>query len=548
MVMMGFKTTNKEKKGFSCNNHPGSSGCQNVLHFEDFSDFHNGSLILWNFYRLVYMKSNYHSAKKQCNFTDPLESMPKVKDIFNKLVRPKFLYDSDKGEESSKSSSFFNENDKGIWQRLKDYFCSLFNSIKNDRQTFFKTIEDYRKFHNVRSLFSSVLMLFLNSLFYENGGTRPKETIVHTFHVQNILEKPIELKHTSLFPLPSALYYDCVTYYPHLNLTYIKLTAMKNREKTEIKTYNIFFFLTLPWENDMFESTDEWFPQKTAELINEYGIPSTVIVDFREIIRMDPLVVQFAPWISVFNSFIDFIEKSASVELNDDINFIPTYKHLDIMYERAQFRFPESFWCKNEVCRKKLFQNCNVSIQQKVEEYELYAITLSSISHNYHLHTKFLFLSYISSDKLYDKEFVINRTNQLTNWLKGMPELKEAIENIKGNIIGDIYSHIERIIERIVQKETLYNLEQLNRIENGGVSVHTTERSGHSLVLIRTFNLRWWLINDDDVTQVDNLREFFNEPNHLLTTSPAATGWQRSTTSKYLRDKLRKFIKPIKNL
>ncbi|KAI3385784.1 hypothetical protein SNEBB_007723 [Seison nebaliae] len=548
MVMMGFKTTNKEKKGFSCNNHLSSSGCQNVLPFQNLSEFQNGSLVLWNFYRLVYMKSNYHSAKKECNFTDPLESMPKVKDIFNKLVRPKFLYDSDKEEESSKLSYFFNKNDKGIWQYIKDYFCSVFDSLKDDRKTFLRTIEDYREFHSVKSVFSSVLMLFLNSLFYENGGTRPKETIAHTFHVQNILEKPIELKHTSLFPLPVALDHHCVTYYPHLNLTYIKLTAMKNKQKIEIKTYDIFFFLTLPWENDMFESADEWFPQKTAELINQYGIPSTVIVDFGEIFIMDPLVVQFAPWISFIDSIIDFIEKSAIVKLNGNINFIQTYRQLDIMYQRAQFRFPDSFWCKNEICRKTLFQNYNVSIQLKVEEYELYAITLSSIFDNYHLHTKFLFPTFISKDKLYDEEYVRNRTNQLTNWLKQIPELTEAIENIKGNITGDIYSHIERSIERIVQKETLYNLEKLNRIQNGGVSVHETEPIAHSLVLIRTFNLRWWLIDDDDVTQVDNLREFFNEPDNLLTISPAATGWHRSSTSKHLRDKLRKFIKPISQL
>ncbi|KAI3378018.1 hypothetical protein SNEBB_000208, partial [Seison nebaliae] len=509
MIMMGFQSDDSQlHKGFSCKDHPHSSGCRKLEENVKLKETHIG--------------------KRECrstNITNPLQ-----------LVRQKFLnYSFERPEIRTEQLQFYDDNDrKGIWKSLKNYFCSNFKSLS------YKSTTDYVESNELDVNFNSVLMLIFNSLFYSGGGVRQNEIVAHTFY-SNGSKEISELKYTSIFPLPQKVDHPYfLTYYPHLNLTFIKLTMFENITEDDVKTLGIYMYLSQPWENGVFHSANEWMTIQMTELVQKYSIPSSVIIGFE---RSHNFLMQFYPSSSMINDLAKNIRKSY-MKHNEKYIFLTTYREFDAVYRIVQFSLPDNFWCGLTPCYKKLFKNCNSLKEEKNEEYEVFAFTLTMYQNEYRMWMK----SFVSPNLINSEveRTMLKRLNVISNWLVSIPQIKNIIDEVNKYRENDIISYIKNVMEEIILKETLHNLEVTNIIKKSGIIIDGISNPSHALALVRSFSSNWWLVNNDKVVPIENLKEFFHSTDFLTTVTPENTAWQRRNTYQSLINNLRTVIKPMK--
>ncbi|KAI3383143.1 hypothetical protein SNEBB_005239 [Seison nebaliae] len=328
MTMMGFQSNKDEKKGIACCSHTASTGCQNILPIHQFPDIQNDPINGLLKENVVY--SNQCKSSEQLEFND-------------------------------------NEDRKGIWNYLKRCFCKTVEAINYELYGIEPLIQEYRTVNKLRIFFGSILMLFLNFLFHGEGGVNENEIRLHIFHDTEYADEVEEKKYKNIFPLPPAITYSQVSYYPHLKLMSITISYNMNERLKKIGNFTMEEFPSLwhqPWDDDIFLVAEQWMSNKTQQFIIAYSLPSTVIIDHEEIYYYgrDPIAVKISP--RTIDSLAEYVEK--------------------MIYHGIKLTLPNSFWCDDLPCKRKMFKYC-LDTEEKSEAYELFAIIFTKTFQNYYL-------------------------------------------------------------------------------------------------------------------------------------------------------------------
>ncbi|KAI3389337.1 hypothetical protein SNEBB_001454 [Seison nebaliae] len=280
MVMMGFRASEKEKKGFSCNEHPSSTGCHTPKNCPDIT---NGSVVLKNLCRLYTMRENEEIANAEHQVFSRVHSQKLLPIINVRKIRQNFLNYTDNKVKNLK----LNDDNvrKGLSYFPTNVLWKTINNYEYDKRGLTSAVMTQLAYKYLNVRFKTILIFLMNILFVEHGGTRQNETVAHTFYKTTPLTRFFqgevkELIYKTLWPLWDEITTDHVTHFPHLRIIYLKLTQKIDKKEINGTLNNYPFCWYQTWEDDIFDLAEEWLPKRTSDLIGRYGLPSTVFIDF----------------------------------------------------------------------------------------------------------------------------------------------------------------------------------------------------------------------------------------------------------------------------
>ncbi|KAI3378506.1 hypothetical protein SNEBB_008592 [Seison nebaliae] len=223
------------------------------------------------------------------------------------------------------------------------------------------------------------------------------------------------------------------------------------------------------------------------------------------------------------------LEALKLIENEIKLNFVPT-----------RIRLPPEFWCGDIPCRKRLFSNYPM-YNYDTEEYTLFGIAFRQSFTTHEIKMK------LDKIKIEDFEYSTVKEEKFDKLFR------LVMHHLQGyNVTDRIEKYIRNFIEEMVTTETIVNFKYINRLTAHHKNINfpriniVSERNMHSVVLVRTFNLKWWYITNNNVTPVENIKEFLNSVNLQLELIPELTVWQRVYNDANLLKNLREIIQPIK--
>ncbi|KAI3382427.1 hypothetical protein SNEBB_003474 [Seison nebaliae] len=468
-------------------------------------------------------------------------------------VRNKFL---EHPELKHNDLNLVDDNSKGLLSKIVDWTSQM---IEYGISGMNNTVESYRRSNHLLTSSMFTLMNFLHFLFYGGGGVNKDECVRHIFHGGKLDEVATEIKYKSLFPTTtSRLFKDSVSYFPHLSIIYIEIffsifETLKNKENVTLQNFES--HLHIPWSDNTFLTEDLWLPKKTAFLVRRYGLPSTVFVNFQDLeynFNNQPELVTSIerPLVIIVKTLKKNLHKSNQVIGNfteksfDETNVLEALKLIEneikLNFVRIRIKLPPEFWCGDIPCRKRLFSNCP-TYKYDTEEYTLFGIAFRKSFSTYEIKMK------LDEIKIEDFEYSTLKEEKFNKLFR------LVMHQLQGyNVTDRIEKYIRNFIEEMVTTETILNLKYINRLtahhENINFpKINIASKIGtHSVVLVRTFNLKWWYIDNNNVTPVENVKEFLNSVNLQLKLIPELTVWQRVYNDANLLKNLREIIQPIK--
>ncbi|KAI3387936.1 hypothetical protein SNEBB_001571 [Seison nebaliae] len=543
MVMMGFRTSEKERKGHSCMNHPTSTGSQIHKDYIFHPDTVNGSLVLHNFYHLCTMRKNGMINKKEIQ-QSALNTPELLSTIDTKSVREKFLNYTDNKIKNFK----FDDDELDIEMKLMNFISTIAQTIGYLKGGISVAAGKYRYSNFINVMPKCALLTFIDFLFIGNGAVHQNETVAHTFYKTGPFEDEVkELIHKTLSPQQAIdLNMNHVTYFPHLQMVYLKIIQEIDYNQTNGTINGYPFAWHQSWNDDICNLAGEWLSDRTAQLFVKYGFPSTVIIDSKKIKYRDlfSIIKPSAVKISVYSlsSLINLV--STWVKEDND-----TSEEVDMTYVNVHSTFPEGFWCDDIPCKRKLFTNDVFGVQN--EEFEAFAFILEVFTVEYRISVN---LKTIMIPNRFYEEYKLNRSRILFDYLIELSEMKDVLHKLDKTDTAQVLSKFQKDIEIMVYCETVYNL---GIMENSGraslpfsvpsstlTEVKHVDKS-HSISLVRTFDKNWWLINNEDVQKMENPRKTFDLPQVKRIMDCWVTGWQRVGISHSILEKLRTVIHPI---
>ncbi|KAI3384372.1 hypothetical protein SNEBB_010768 [Seison nebaliae] len=533
MTIMSFRYSNIVNKKLSENQ---SILCEKEV--KDDSKFEMSNLFLWHFYRLVTMGSNDWIARRE--ESGHLDTI---------IVSPKKCRQID--EETQKN--MVKNEQTGMWNKIKSIAYSTQTALYYEIFGFNKTMESFRMVHNLLQTFDSVFMFFLNFMFY--GPTSHHDdgkTIVRSFHGKDL---ETELNSTIIFPSPMSLTGEFVRYYSKLNLLYLKLNAKRefntlNQTNMYIPQQKHILNWEYVWNEHLFLDTNQFFPRRIRELIGNRLPPRTIIIDMEKRKEKNfnkPMALQVSE--VTLDQLIHFVQLSFK-ELDGIKSFIPETSFIYPQFRTVQTLWPENFWLENEPSKMRWlidsFSDGRRHIQYELssivltETHSFYSIALEDIKNDH------LTFNHPHYDLLYEK-----RTHDMSQRVYDHPIVQAIINKCDEDLARVIYVEIERLMGKIIFSETAYNLLQLSKftkidIDLPRIFLFPNNLIDHSVAVVRTYNLNWFYVTNDQQFKIHNLKEFFYLYHSKLRLIPEQTSWERSDNNiDGSRTYLRSVIKPI---
>ncbi|KAI3385960.1 hypothetical protein SNEBB_009410 [Seison nebaliae] len=327
------------------------------------------------------------------------------------------------------------------------------------------------------------------------------------------------------------------------------------KSKKNVTLQNFKSHLHIPWSDNTFLKEDTWLPKKTTFLLIRYGLPSTVFVNFQD---LNYNFFNPPELVTTIKKPLDFIVKTLKKNLHksDEVIYNFTEKSFNEMnvlealkpienevkkkFGRLRLRLPVEFWCGNIPCRKRLFSNCPM-YKYNTEEYTLFGIIFRKSFTEYEIRMR------LNEVKIEDLEYSTLKEERFNKLFR------LVMDQLQGyNVTDKIEDYLRNFIEQMVTTETVLNLYYINRLRPVDKYINFPrinifgEHDLHSVALVRTFNLKWWYIDNNKVTPVENVKEFLNSIDLKLTLIPELTVWQRVYNDANLLKNLREIVQPIK--
>ncbi|KAI3379032.1 hypothetical protein SNEBB_010278 [Seison nebaliae] len=464
-------------------------------------------------------------------------------------VRNKFL---EHPELKHNDLNLVDDNSKGLLSKIVDWTSQ---TVEYGISGMNNTVESYRRSNHLLTTYMSTLTNFLHFLFYGGGGVNKDECVIHIFHGGKLDEVATEIKYNSLFPRKIMLDEDSVSYFPHLSIIYIEIffsifEVLKNKENVTLQNFES--HLHIPWSDNTFLTEDLWLPKKTAYLVIRYGLPSTVFVSFQDrgynyMNQPELVTIIGRPVIFLVKMLKENLRMSNEVightkKSFDETNVLEVLKLMEneikMRFARIKIKLPPEFWCGDIPCRKRLFSNCPM-YKYDTEEYTLFGIAFRKSSSVYEIKTKLDEIMIENLEYSTAKEETFNMAfSYVMNQLQGY------------NVTDRIEKYIRNFAEEMATIKTVMNFKYINRLtaRHKNISfpkIDIVSKPGmHSVALVRTFSLKWWYINNNDITPVKNVKEFIL--NLQISLIPELTAWQRIYNDANLLKNLREIIQPIK--
>ncbi|KAI3387457.1 hypothetical protein SNEBB_004924 [Seison nebaliae] len=527
MAMMSFSSMNGS--GLNCQNHTYSLGCRNAT-----SDklCQNGSIIFQYTYQLLAAKQREPNwmEKRRLSLSTRKEKFPRNPEI------------------SSPSASSLS----GLWKELKNFMsCQMEKCYKNvfgEYEHLYRTMENFQ----IKYSIVPIISLFTDLLYLGEGATHEHEVVGIQF---DNTDNAFKYFQNSLLRFPGKYDDEVGMYFPQTKVLIIHNNLVPQDDLVfpeNLDLYTLDQFTRLPLPQDRLNVISPKFNENLERIFSLNGLPNVVIFEqlYNEYLS-EKIPFLLSPSIFTMSDMLDqssfVIEKLVeNIEL-ENIGDWNNYQDIFIDFFRTILPFPKAFWCEDEPCEQDLFQT--TSNLNRPQKYTLYGIGLCNDDMTVELQNIEIPPNYLTNDTII---YINRRLRQLFNIFINHTKLAGKYEKLNSNQQELFRKPLESKLMEIVYNETLVKLQNIEVIKDEKYLINITHKNiiqntGHVIGAFKSLDgNRWWLIDNDYIIEINNIREFFQLDPFISDNYICQTAWEITKNYVDLGQKLRQLINPIR--
>ncbi|KAI3387817.1 hypothetical protein SNEBB_009703 [Seison nebaliae] len=381
-------------------------------------------------------------------------------------------------------------------------------------------------------------------------------------------DQPPELLLGPNFKIFPTLFQDLIAYFIPIGLMYIDVDTVKHDSKFHVLNKTIIEYmdsLKIHPFHERFTEFSEKLEQYLAEMINSYDFPKVVGIS-------EPEGYCFASELSYnVNKKLDeifkkFYTEAISYEKKTKWKF---FKNHSRTLNRANFsqifkenwndvisvtcyrqKLPDKFWNRKEPDKQELFHGFVKS--EKRVYYLPYAFEIIVDLNERKLKPM------RRSRKHLPKNLHLWRHHRIDELVNRSRQFRET--SLSNHTLVLIEKEIRDVVSLLIDQESLATVDNYYRYQKSVIgekkryrqfiNYEITPNDGHAIVIIRSMSKqRWYVINNEKINEVENLRLFFERRHYSLSYNSYLNTifWYKETS--YLKDinNLKQMVKPILN-
>ncbi|KAI3380074.1 hypothetical protein SNEBB_001492 [Seison nebaliae] len=352
---------------------------------------------------------------------------------------------------------------------------------------------------------------------------------------------------TEYFPMVPPQLIDVMVHIPPLKLLIVQFGT----EIVEEKYYDISKSFLEYMDSIQSRTFNErvgkdlyWIREKAAEVIHRYGYPKVVITPERSVDgNVNAVQLSVETHMGLTRRIMDAIRRVRAeplITLEQLQNHHPLTPLRDLLFSRYSPRLSAHYWNDDGFSKMRLFRN--FINDKEGDNYLLFALQLEIDTQHYRMIPK------TSLPELCEKEIeYFNRTFLRTiDYLRDITHYEESLPN---NEI--IVNYVKSILKSPIEYETLANVDKFHQMRYLQRQIPFTPhfdterpryRPGHAMVMIRTFNNNWHVVDNDHIYRVERPWFFLQTDNGF---SDIANMYWHEERSYDLKEDLKQYMKPI---
>ncbi|KAI3378243.1 hypothetical protein SNEBB_006097 [Seison nebaliae] len=408
--------------------------------------------------------------------------------------------------------------------------CTNTKEYVRNTLTFHKTNEDEFKRYsrinydsNLSMMGPQTLVFLINFLYFDNENKKKNDIVAYRLinEKNKIFTRNDHIFYQKIKPFYIPKYHQEILYIPSLSLLYYSVAAhqFKSIRRNNLVEYRN--SLSHPHIEELMGEMGEILIEKLHRHFIEQPPPNLLIIDNHKFsILATPnmnlpkyLIVNLISLKLIVQSSIELYRTHRSSVNWSKFQMIIQQSHL-IHYVTPPLKMAETLWADDGTVKQiPLFQN--IQLFANVELYQLFAFQMLTAQSKYYLS----FVTINEEDDNYKKvkesidEMRRSRREEIlqemTNYYKTFDfSIDKESEELLLNSLSMIAGEIGR-------EETYFNYHASMNGEDRQVKfkMNRVESEGHTLAITRSIRTgKWWLVNNEDAHQIDNLPHFFQSP------------------------------------